>query len=45
MKKPLKKLTSITMILVMALCTLTACGSEPAGDDAKTALILGTSAD
>ena len=45
MKKTLKKLTSITMILVMALCTLTACGSEPAGDDAKTALILGTSAD
>lgn len=45
MKKTLKKLTTITLILVMALVALTGCGNEPAGNEEKTTLILGTSAD
>lgn len=45
MKKTLKKLTTITLILVMALVALTGCGSEPAGNEENAALILGTSAD
>lgn len=43
MKTTLKKLTTVTLILIMALAVLTGCGGE-AKDEQKT-LILGTSAD
>ena len=45
MKKTIKKLTAVVMILIVSLCSLTACGGETDGNEEKTTLVLGTSAD
>lgn len=45
MKTTLKKIASVTLIMIMALTVLTGCGGEPAENGEKATLILGTSAD
>lgn len=45
MKKTIKKLTAVVMILIVSLCSLTACDGETDGNAEKTTLVLGTSAD
>lgn len=45
MKKTIKKLAAVVMILIVSLCSLTACGGETDGNAEKTTLVLGTSAD
>ena len=41
----IKKIITVSLIMIMALAAMTGCGGEQAKEDEMTTLVLGTSAD